>query len=104
MADTRLTHPTPYPDVNAIIDQLLTEVRAILGDELVGLYLYGSLSSGDFDPDSSDIDFLVVTAGELPPATLAALEAMHARIGASGGKWATHLEGSYIPQAALRHY
>jgi hypothetical protein len=35
---------------------------------------------------------------------LPALEAMHARITANGLKWATKLEGSYIPQQALRRY
>ena len=96
--------PTPYPDVNTLLHLLLTEVRTILGDELVGFYLYGSLSGGDFDPGSSDIDFLVVTVGELPEATLAALERMHTRIAASGLEWAARLEGSYIPRDALRRY
>ena len=98
------THPTPYPDVNAILGLLLAEVRAALGDRFVGMYLYGSLSSGDFDPGSSDVDFLVATEGELPDEALAALEAMHARIAASGLPWVTRLEGSYIPRAALRRY
>lgn len=96
--------PTPYPDVNAVLRLLLEGVRAILGADLVGLYLYGSLSSGDFDPASSDIDFLVVTARELSGDTLAALRAMHARIATSGLPWATKLEGSYIPRTALRRH
>lgn len=99
-----MTHPTPYPDVNSVLHRLLDEVRAILGPEFVGMYLYGSLSLGDFDPESSDIDFLVVTANELREETVHALSTMHARVAASGLKWADHLEGSYIPQAALRRY
>ena len=96
--------PTPYPEVNAILRLLLAEARAILGDRLVALYLYGSLSSGDFDPASSDVDFLFVTAGELAAETLDQLRAMHERIAASGSPWANRLEGSYIPRAALRRY
>lgn len=96
--------PTPYPEVNAILDLLLRQVRAILGEDLVGIYLFGSLSWGDFDPGSSDIDFLVATAGELPEGTLAALEAMHAGIAAGGLPWATKLEGAYIQRDALRRY
>ncbi len=83
------TGPTPHAEVNAILHLLLAEVRALLGEELVGMYLFGSLSQGDFDPGSSDIDFVVATAGELPDETLAALAAMHARIAASGLEWAT---------------
>jgi len=96
--------PTPYPDVNAVLHLLLEQVRAILGPDLVGLYLYGSLSSGDFDPVSSDIDFVVVTMRELSGDTLVALRAMHAWIAASGLPWATKLEGSYIPRTALRRH
>ena len=53
--------PTPYPDVNEVLNLLLTNVKGILRDQFVGMYLYGSLSSGDFNPETSDIDFLVVT-------------------------------------------
>lgn len=81
---------------------LLEQVRGVLAGQFTGLYLYGSLSSGDFDPGSSDIDFLVVTESELPPETVGALAAMHARIAASGLPWANRLEGSYIPRSALR--
>ncbi len=95
---------TAYPDVNAVLQLLLVEVRAVLGQDFVGLYLYGSLSSGDFNPRSSDIDFLVVTARELPAERVQALKEMHARLAASGLKWAKKLEGSYIPQADLRRY
>ena len=32
----------------------------ILGDNLVGIYLHGSLAMGGFTPDKSDIDLIVV--------------------------------------------
>lgn len=99
-----LQGPAGYPEVERLLDRLLAEVRFVLGDELIGFYLYGSLSLGDFDPASSDIDFLVATRGVLPDATLAALAAMHARIAASGLPFAGRLEGSYIPLRALRRY
>ena len=54
------TNPTPHQDVNEILDLLLTEAKDVLGNQFVGMYLYGSLSSGDFDPKSSDIDFLII--------------------------------------------
>ncbi len=94
--------PTPYADVNVLLHRVLTEARAILGPRFVGMYLYGSLALGDFDRASSDIDFVVVTTDELPDEVVAALQAMHARIGASDSRWAIELEGSYIPRDALR--
>ncbi|MCC6802469.1 MAG: DUF4111 domain-containing protein [Anaerolineae bacterium] len=95
---------TPYPDVNALLSVLLDGVRDILGDRLIGMYLYGSLSLGDFDPDSSDVDFLFVTEAVLPTETLDALRDLHTRIAASGMRFANKLEGSYIPRAALRRH
>ena len=95
---------TAYPTVNAILEMLLSDVDEVLENRFTGLYLYGSLANGDFDPERSDIDFLVVTDGELPDAILPSLAAMHARIAASGSLWAKRLEGSYIPKQALRRY
>ena len=97
-------HPTPYPDVNKILDLLLARVQEILGNELVGMYLYGSLSSGDFNPETSDIDFLVVTTSTLSDKAIADLRSMHQRIWKSGGKWASKLEGSYIPKRDIRRH
>lgn len=94
--------PTPYPAVNDALALLLREARAILGAEFVGLYLYGSLSLGDFTPGSSDVDFLIVTREALPPATLAALAALHARLAVGNLPYARKLEGWYFPRAALR--
>ncbi len=95
---------TPYPDVNQVLNLLLTRASAILGEQLTGLYLYGSLSSGDFHPQSSDIDFAFVTEAVLPPETVAALEAMHHEIWASGLKWAAKLEGAYVPKSLIRRH
>jgi len=73
------THPTSYPEVNALLEELLESVQAILGSHFVGLYLDGSLTSGDFDQDS-DIDLVVVTDDEISDDLFAALQAMHERI------------------------
>lgn len=96
--------PTPYPDVNETLHDLLVSVQAILGDRFVGMYLYGSLALGDFAPHRSDIDFVVVTDGELCDEVFAALRAMHERIAAGDSPWAMELEGSYIPQHDIRRH
>jgi predicted nucleotidyltransferase len=92
------------PEIKTVLQKLLVEVQALLGDHFTGLYLHGSLASGDFNPRRSDIDFLVVTTSELPVELLPQLAIMHTRLAASGLPWADKLEGSYIPQAALRRY
>ena len=80
--------PTPYPDVNTVLRHFLAETQAILGERFVGLYLSGSLAVGEFDPRSSDIDFVVVTDAPLPADRVVALRAMHARFAAGESPWA----------------
>src|ERR1043165_5057987 len=98
------TSPTFYSDVNEILNLLLSNVQEILDDQFIGMYLYGSLSSGDFNPETSDIDFLVVTRDLLSEERIAELESMHQSIWASGLKHASRLEGSYIPQKDIRRH
>jgi Domain of unknown function (DUF4111)/Nucleotidyltransferase domain len=100
----RILGPTPYEDVNALLFDFLARVRVVLGERLVGFYLYGSLSLGDFDRESSDVDFLIVTTEDLSGMVLDELREMHISITASRLPYAQRLEGSYIPRAALRRY
>jgi len=92
------------PEVNAMLAALLPGVEAALTDNLVGVYLRGSLALGDFDPATSDIDFLVVTERPVAEAEFAALAVLHARLAALPNKYADHLEGSYIPRAAVERF
>jgi predicted nucleotidyltransferase len=97
-------NPTPHPDVNEILGVLLANVKEILQDQFVGMYLYGSLSSGDFNPETSDIDFLVVTEDFLPEKIIKDLENMHKQTWARSLKRAGELEGSYIPRTLIRRH
>jgi len=90
--------------VDALMGTVLQEAKRVLGGDLVGLYLDGSLALGDFDPATSDVDFLAAVARPLPETTVAALTAVHRTIRDSGRPLATELEGSYIPLPALRRH
>jgi hypothetical protein len=96
------TKLTPVPDVNALVDLLLTEMRAVLGQELVGLYLTGSLATGGFRHDVSDVDLVAATVTEIDGRELAGLQAMHEQIARFGGHWGDRIDVAYVPVAALR--
>jgi predicted nucleotidyltransferase len=96
--------PSIFPDVNEVLYLLLSSVKEILKEQFIGMYLYGSLSGGDFNPKSSDLDFTVVTKGELPEQTIAGLEAMHKQIWATRLKWADKLEGAYVSKELMRRH
>jgi predicted nucleotidyltransferase len=95
--------PTPYPEINDLLQELLAGVRAVLGGHFAGMYLEGSLASGDFDA-ASDIDFIVATDEEVSGEQFASLQVMHDRLATRDTVWAIQLEGSYISLPALRRY
>jgi len=69
----RFPHPTPYQDVNGFLTLMWSAAQTTLHRQLGGLYLGGSLALGDFNPQRSDIDFIVITADVLSPEMIAAL-------------------------------
>ena len=95
---------TPYPYINEVLGMFLENLRTVLGEYFVGLYLHGSLAGGGFDPGHSDIDFLVVTSCELPKTMIPKLKAMHEHIWQNGPEWSKKLEGTYIPKKSLYKY
>jgi len=98
----RAREPTPHAELNAVLDHLLREARALLGDNFVGAYLQGSFAVGDHT-DGSDCDFIIVTRRDITLDELPALQAMHAAIhDLPHLRWRNQLEGSYAPAAILR--
>jgi predicted nucleotidyltransferase len=95
--------PTPYPDVNELLGRVLTHVKKILGDQIVGMYLFGSLANGDFDRHS-DIDILFVTGQAISNEAFQELFGIHERISTIDSPWSIQLEVSYIPREALRRF
>lgn len=92
---------TKYNDINKVLSLLSADLQKTLGSKLVALYITGSLSYGDFDYGSSDIDFLAVLTQELSDNELQSVKEMHDSIGRQVPYWAKRLEGSYIPQKWL---
>jgi len=84
---TRPNVLTSHADLNHLLDTLLSRIHLILGDNLTGLYLYGSLVTGDFDHDISDIDLLAITSSDLTPDELDRLHRMHDQIAAEYKQW-----------------
>ena len=95
---------TPYPDVNRLLDSLLSRMQHILGEKLVGLYLYGSLATGDFDHDVSDIDLLAATSSDVSDAEIEDLREMHAALARNNKAWDNRLDVDYMSLSALRTF
>lgn len=55
--------------IRAQVERYVADVRTMLGDELIGVYLHGSLAMGCFNPAQSDLDLLVITRTPMSLAT-----------------------------------
>ena len=89
------------PDgLREVVGLLVAGARELLGADYVGAYLQGSLATGDFD-DASDVDFLIVVEREPPRDVVGRLQELHRALYAHPSYWGRHLEGSYVPRAAL---
>ncbi len=97
-------HTTLYSHVNALLDELLPQVQAALGPKLTGVYLYGSLVTGDFDAEFSDIDLLAVIERELDPQEFSILEALHLALQTQYAEWENRIEIAYASRRALETF
>ena len=95
--------PTPYPELNAVLQELVENMQSALGCSFLAACLQGSFAIGGFDIHS-DVDFIVAVEDEFSDDQVDALQAMHARIYDLDCEWAKHLEGSYFPKEVLRDY
>jgi predicted nucleotidyltransferase len=64
MGKTSMTHPTPYPNLNDVLRELVESVQAVLSNNFVAACLQGSFAVGDFDRHS-DVDFIIAVEEEL---------------------------------------
>ncbi len=93
--------PIPDTQLNAVLNELVTSARSVLGENFVAAYLQGSFALGAWDADS-DVDFLIAIDHEVSAADLPALQSMHARIYDLPSRWAQHLEGPDFPKELLK--
>jgi len=92
------------PEIESLLQELLADLRAPLGERLVGVYLFGSLVWGDFDPQISDIDLMVAVAEDITAEQLPALAGMHAAFEARHPFWEGRIEAGYISPQSIGAY
>jgi predicted nucleotidyltransferase len=52
-------------DIQSYLQRISTMINVVMKDNLVGIYLHGSLAMGCFNPNKSDVDLLVVVKNKL---------------------------------------
>jgi|SRR5450755_846997 len=98
------TDLTPYADINELLEQLLSGIQKILGKKLAGLYVYGSLVTGDFEKQSSDIDLLAATSSDIDEKEAETLQKMHHDFADKQKEWDGRIEVAYLSVTALKTF
>ncbi len=92
---------TPEPAVDSLLVSIREAIVTVTGSSLVGLYLFGSLATGDFDAGVSDID-LIAVLGDSPGERLVPhLSRMHADLAQANPEWDDRIEVIYISTRGL---
>jgi hypothetical protein len=84
-----------------MVDAVREAIVRVTGSSLVGLYLFGSLATGDFEAGVSDLDLLAVLAGGPDERLVPSLRRMHADLARAHPAWDDRIEVVYISQHGL---
>lgn len=87
-----------------VLNSLVTGLSGVLRDNLVGIYLYGSLVTEDFDAQVSDLDLVIATNRDLDDASFHSLNELHQQVILSYPAWDDKLELAYVSLDALRTF
>jgi streptomycin 3"-adenylyltransferase len=86
-------------DVETFVRDLSHRLAAAGPEMLVGVYVHGSAVLGDFQPDASDVDILVVVQDRIPPSSIQAMTRILSELGLGPG---TGVEVSIVEESAAR--
>ena len=96
--------PTPHENINNLLSSLLSNIQRVLGTKLVGLYLYGSATAGDFDQNLSDVDLLAAVQTDITDKEFSKLEKMHDDFIPKYPKWKDRIEVAYYSVHGLKTF
>jgi predicted nucleotidyltransferase len=69
---------------------------------IIGIYLFGSLTYGGFNKERSDIDIVVITKTLIKGSELNTIKNIHKEMENINQKWAKRFEASYTPMEMLK--
>lgn len=82
-------------EIKDLLEEFIKLLNTELYEEIIGVYLHGSISLGEFDYFKSDIDFIVILKNKLDDYKLDKLECIHSILNTKYEK-AKKMDGLYI--------
>jgi len=101
MLPKQLNALTIYPNVNKVLAYWAGKVQIAIDQNLIGLYLFGSLAYGDFVYKRSDIDLVAVVKEPLSSVELEKIKQLHLDIEKKFPAWKSRVECSYLPKTLM---
>lgn len=95
---------TAYAEIDDLLEDLLAQMQIVLGQKLLGVYLYGSLVWGDFDHESSDIDLVVATSSDIDEQEFSHLDTLQLGFVDTYTHWNGRIEIAYVSIATLQTF
>jgi hypothetical protein len=92
---------TAEPGVGSMLASIREAIVTVTGPSLVGVYLFGSLATGDFDAGVSDVDLLAVLTDSPSERLVPRLRRMHADLVQANPAWDDRIEVVYISAQGL---
>ena len=87
-----------------MLAHLVNEERAVLDDGLTGIYLFGSVVTGDYRPGASDLDMVTVLTEDPTASVVAILKGLHHELIVAYPIWDDRIEVTYLSRWALRNF
>jgi len=87
-------------ELGSFLQKWTDNIKEIIPNKLMGIYIFGSVILDDFQKGISDIDFLVVTKKSINKKEQQALKKMHTML-IKESLYAKQLEGEYAEQKAI---
>lgn len=97
-----MLNPTAYPQVNTALTEYLAALRAGFGDELLSVYLLGSLSTSSYVPGWSDVNGVAVVKQGDPAQLQARIQVIRQTVLDAHPQWSRLLFACCVPMATLR--
>jgi predicted nucleotidyltransferase len=89
------------PEVGELLSLLMGRQEDVLGDDLLGSYVFGSVATGDFEPGISDVDTATVLQVDPTSDQLTALGRLHHELVEDVPGWEDRVEVVYLSSRAL---
>ena len=94
---------TPFTDINIFLERYTYRLTELLHSNIVGIYLTGSLSYGDFNYNSSDIDVTNITKEKISNTELELIKQIHQELRIDFPVLSHRFESTYTPKYMLKN-